>query len=988
MAAPPTSFVVVPDPPLQLLKDCAECGSSMQFFRVHEGTGKRGLADRGRIVQSCSTYPRCRWTPKHTPAYVYEDAEQFIQRLWVRHANPDETVYAPQLTPQGAVLRLAPSTLVAPIPTPSTSQDVPSSTNRSASSYTPCANVHCTYQNGTRTRGSKTCVEIMCTSCCESAGAAARVSGTFRSKCKAHNIEGYTPPLAPPAPTQLSQAPASSSSTSRFSPPASYTPARGRDILTSVLRPQVGSDLGDIVFAAAIQSLPLAQLESLLQCLLDEIDRKRGSNVVQQAQAGTSAENSPSSPPGPSSTPATLSAPLPSTSTVQTVPVPVSQPAPSTSSAVRSVPRSRPGGPSLRAQPLTPLWRHNRHSASAAAVEVKDAKAMLQQRKMDEAKSVTLLFWHTDGEEPLVVSKLAKTHPRLQLNDYTDLMQAFGLSEDSNVQFWDVVEAGWKMGKPSTIMSADSVSRLIVRLPPTLLYKWQDCPGLNVELERVRRQRKRRGQSLSDMPPTKVARTEATPATLSQTPLSPISHASSPRSAPPERVTTSPSTRQCVKLEPDGQTALSGRGWPRDFNVAEVARGFERMRLLMGAGDLSQSPTLAPVATNTQKKGKVTKDLAFLEVFGSKRARSTWRRIWGLWHDAPENLKAGFIAFGDTDCRGRWPAFYKAYKRNATSAKGKFPELSPLLLPSPPPSQVLVNMRDLLQTHDSVRDDDMMSELDLDGQPGRPRCDFCDEILDFEPTDVMRQMRCDLQAVTRADPTLENPQHRTATSWQITEPYCERHEFERTLLPKARRRGWPEVLDLNILCDRVLELQDYLADLIEHPHGNEYFNHAALLLGSQSGLTRLEGRKQLMLMGKTGYYGEQGHEIIHFMLLHLFRGVAIEDLRPMSFETLVGSVLLPEVSTRLIMDDLTCSQADAIRILDESSEYGSRMFPSDREQPDLSAAMRRAREMLVDIAPISPIIKEEPMDSQLERGNSVVPYNVICEDGKEMIVIE
>lgn len=51
-------------------------------------------------------------------------------------------------------------------------------------------------------------------------------------------------------------------------------------------------------------------------------------------------------------------------------------------------------------------------------------------------------------------------------------------------------------------------------------------------------------------------------------------------------------------------------------------------------------PTLVPVASNTQKKGKVTKDLVCMEVFGTERANSTWRRIWASWSEASDELEA------------------------------------------------------------------------------------------------------------------------------------------------------------------------------------------------------------------------------------------------------------------------------------------------------------------------------------------------------------
>lgn len=73
-----------------------------------------------------------------------------------------------------------------------------------------------------------------------------------------------------------------------------------------------------------------------------------------------------------------------------------------------------------------------------------------------------------DGKELLVVSRVADAHPRLQLDDYSDFMEVFGLSHDSNVRFWDVPENGWKMGKPSTTIAADAVSRIITPSYPAI----------------------------------------------------------------------------------------------------------------------------------------------------------------------------------------------------------------------------------------------------------------------------------------------------------------------------------------------------------------------------------------------------------------------------------------------------------------------------------------------------------------------------------------
>ena len=78
-------------------------------------------------------------------------------------------------------------------------------------------------------------------------------------------------------------------------------------------------------------------------------------------------------------------------------------------------------------------------------------------------------------------------------------------------------------------------------------------------------------------------------------------------------------------------------------------------------------------------------------------------------------------------------------------------------------------------------------------------------------------------------------------------------------------------------------------------------------------------------------YGSEGYQIIYFVLLSFFDKTSYElrNLRPLSWDSVIRDVLLPEIVTRLIQEDLGLSRADAIHTFLDSDTFGKLMHPGD-----------------------------------------------------------
>ncbi|KZV91332.1 hypothetical protein EXIGLDRAFT_615760, partial [Exidia glandulosa HHB12029] len=82
---------------------------------------------------------------------------------------------------------------------------------------------------------------------------------------------------------------------------------------------------------------------------------------------------------------------------------------------------------------------------------------------------------------------------------------------------------------------------------------------------------------------------------------------------------------------------------------------------------------------------------------------------------------------------------------------------------------------------------------------------------------------------------------------------------------------------------------------------------------------------------QPGYYGERGSVVLHQALFALYPPEVLNTAQPryapLSTQTFIHSVLVPEAALALIMQDTGSSRPDALKTMRASSRYGSLMFP-------------------------------------------------------------
>jgi hypothetical protein len=130
------------------------------------------------IYFQCSS---CYWTLFHTPAYKYEDAQRLLNRLrYPGHPSG----YPADLGPPETFPRAPPppSQPTPPAVQPAVPQPITTQGNK-----IHCSNPNCRTLLGTRTQGSKTCVENKCKRCCKQAALYVAQNSQARKQCHAHS---------------------------------------------------------------------------------------------------------------------------------------------------------------------------------------------------------------------------------------------------------------------------------------------------------------------------------------------------------------------------------------------------------------------------------------------------------------------------------------------------------------------------------------------------------------------------------------------------------------------------------------------------------------------------------------------------------------------------------------------------------------------------------------------------------------------------------
>ncbi len=208
----------------------------------------------------------------------------------------------------------------------------------------------------------------------------------------------------------------------------------------------------------------------------------------------------------------------------------------------------------------------------------------------------------------------------------------------------------------------------------------------------------------------------------------------------------------------------------------------------------------------------------------------------------------------------------------------------------------MLNSSDLLRASTST-------PTDLELLDSNPVCPFCKKPVYQE----------DLDRYTANYPT------QTVGNMQR---FCDQHRL-RSAKETWEHRGYPDI-DWHRLEGRIAEHYRFLGDILADTRPSHYRNQFAEMV--RSGRNRTLFRSDANLT--PGYYGIRGlramTEQLICALAPLLRERAVEDrlVSARGVTMFLQSVLVPELTVRLIMEDMDVGEEEARRILEESTEVG------------------------------------------------------------------
>lgn len=93
-------------------------------------------------------------------------------------------------------------------------------------------------------------------------------------------------------------------------------------------------------------------------------------------------------------------------------------------------------------------------------------------------------------------------------------------------------------------------------------------------------------------------------------------------------------------------------------------------------------------------------------------------------------------------------------------------------------------------------------------------CPFCDSKLPSSPTPLLQRLIADLVRNSTPDKRPTNPLGRKAPMNTYLS-MCQRHDFERKLLPQAEKKGWPKEIEWSKIEGRIRKMEQELRELID-----------------------------------------------------------------------------------------------------------------------------------------------------------------------------
>ncbi|KAK4699048.1 hypothetical protein P7C70_g7219, partial [Phenoliferia sp. Uapishka_3] len=232
---------------------------------------------------------------------------------------------------------------------------------------------------------------------------------------------------------------------------------------------------------------------------------------------------------------------------------------------------------------------------------------------------------------------------------------------------------------------------------------------------------------------------------------------------------------------------------------------------------------------------------------------------------------------------------------------------------------------------------DLLLDSEDEALDDQDLCPFCSNPLPDEPTKQLLDLRTYLLSRDHAvpNPTRKNPK---AVRLPVIETasFCRKHEEENVIIPEGRRNGWPETIDWDKLHGRIESFTEDLTNIIYNKTPSTFLD-AAKAEWEQKG-----ARKMANVMSEwgsfdveqPGYYGPRGFEQMIKSLNECFIEIPLLNARraaPLPVDAYLRRVLIPELTIRLIAQDMGQSREVAKETAVESRAYGKAMFASSDE---------------------------------------------------------
>ncbi|KAF5378360.1 hypothetical protein D9615_008754 [Tricholomella constricta] len=814
-------------------------------------------------------------------AFKHTDAEKLVQRVLARETRaplPDDITNAP--------LRPAAPTLI-------------------TEGAVFCINA-CKTKGGNRTRGSQACIELKCKTCRRDAAEDAKANNCPRDPCKAHKVLAV----------------------------ADIQPLTSRQTASQALAPRAGS------------------------------------------QSSESSGFSTPEPFSPTPTSSSRSAP--------------SQPHPQPSQ-LQSQPHSQiPTATNRRralAQPIGPNWLKRKTAADQEKASMESLKVCRQQMDEIVKKTCTFVIYRKSGAPPIELRREVKTYPQLELYaTLADLMAEFKLTRKSLFDFWDA--GHWAVITAETPIIVEKGRRILLRFRPSFEEQLSltDCLGITDELTRQPRiTGTKRGGEIELVSPLKKA-VKSSIASFS----GPSLPASSP---PPRISTTpllklELDTAHVARdfLEIDGIARVKTL---QELPIASWDAGWKQIAQLIDKDprNVMESESFPKVFGITYSKSSVCKYKSDFKkapkelrdefiMMGNVKA-ATWRefsRAVRTWRPTDAHhfpiASAIDLTIDDSDhedqipvvptltppaCSARPSSSTTSASTITTAASAPildyvltagppspvpaavprdFPVLSPLPrtphtpLPLAPANTIRIcsALANIICNYGSDNDDD---DNNIDHTL---LCPFCDRQLPDNPTPGLLRQRASLEKQSRLDPMPNNRFHRSTESFTIFVDFCQRHTFEHKQLPRAQQAGWPVSPIFATLFDHVVAHYPALTKVLTDTK-NTFFSDAKQFYRKTA--ARMQGASSQYSSARftqfgAGYYGERGYQIIFTALQHRFSfSIDKAHIHPLSQDTFLREILVPEAAVLIIQEDLHLSHFQAIETLRASHTFGNTMHPID-----------------------------------------------------------